>query len=281
MIAQGTDLSVSQKLKTVAVVVPMHNRIELTPEEEISFRHLVHYLDRYDKYLVVPKGLKVNYPGFSIKYFDNKFFGSAKAHNHLNFSDQYYKAFADYKYILIYHLDCLVFADQLEQWCALDFDYIGAPWIKHHDAPYAGRPALEGKVGNGGFSLRKIESFLKLIQSPIYRIAPQRYWEMFYSAKPKYIQYINLPKKLLKYVKLFNNARWEMSRFRGNDDRFFANRATHYYPEFKIASVETALRFAFECLPRYCFELNNYTLPFGCHAWPRYDRDFWEPYLLK
>jgi hypothetical protein len=72
-----------------------------------------------------------------------------------------------------------------------------------------------------------------------------------------------------------------MSKYKSNEDQFFANRAIHYYPEFKISSVETALRFAFECVPRYCFALNNYTLPFGCHAWHKYDREFWEPYLLK
>jgi hypothetical protein len=27
--------------------------------------------------------------------------------------------------------------------------------------------------------------------------------------------------------------------------------------------------------------MNNHRLPFGCHAWPRYDRMFWEPYLVK
>ena len=181
----------------------------------------------------------------------------------------------------MYQLDCLVFSDRLEEWCGLDLDYIGAPWIQHKDAPYAGMPEYEGKVGNGGLSLRKIESFLKIIYSPRFHIEPRRYWEMSYSSKPKYIQCMNLPKKLLKYLKIFNNARWEMSRFNRNDDNFWANRATYYYPDFKIASVETALRFAFECLPRYCFELNNHTLPFGCHAWYRYDRDFWEPYLLK
>jgi hypothetical protein len=277
----NTDFSGRQASKTVAVVVPMHNRVELAPEEEISLRHLVHFLGKYDKYLVVPESLNINYPGFGIKRFDDSFFGSTQAHTQLNFSPRYYKAFMDYKYILVYQLDCLVFSDQLEQWCELDLDFIGAPWIKHKDTPYFGMPATEGKVGNAGFSLRKIESFLKIIYSSTYQIEPKKYWGMYYGKQPKHIQYMNLPKKFLKYLRFFNNVRREMSTFNGNDDTFFANRATHYYPEFKIAAVETALRFAFECVPRYCFELNNYTLPFGCHAWHKYDRDFWEPYLLK
>jgi hypothetical protein len=279
--SNGTDLSISHVLKTVAVVVPMHNRIELTPEEEISLRHLVHFLGSYDKYLVIPKSLEVNYPGFGIKRFDNNFFGSAKAYRKLMFSPKFYETFIDYKYILIYQLDCLVFSDQLTQWCKTDLDYIGAPWIKHKDAPYVSNLAFEGKVGNGGFSLRKIQSFLKVIYSQRYHIEPVEYWKRYYASKPRYIQYMNLSKKFLKHLSIFNNARWELASYEGNDDKFFANRATYYYPEFKIAPVETALRFAFECVPQYCFKRNNYTLPFGCHAWHRYDRGFWEPYLLK
>ena len=60
--------------KQVAVVVPMSNRSELIPEEDISFKHLIHFLGKYDKYLVVPKSLQVNFPGFGVKRFDNKFY---------------------------------------------------------------------------------------------------------------------------------------------------------------------------------------------------------------
>jgi hypothetical protein len=58
-----------------------------------------------------------------------------------------------------------------------------------------------------------------------------------------------------------------MSRYNNNEDKFFVKRLTHYYPEVKIATVEIALRFAFECVRRYCCELNNYTLSFACYAW--------------
>lgn len=279
--ANLSKLSVHQASKLVAIVVPMSNRKELTPEERISFRHLTHFLDAYDKYLIVPKSLQMDYPGFALKRFDNKYFGSVEAHRELMLSPKFYKSFLEYKYILIYHLDSLVFSDQLTYWCNMNFDYIAPPWIKHKDAPYAGISAFEDKVGNGGFSLRKIESFLKVIYSSRYSIEPALYWEQNYVSKKKYVQYLNLPKKILKHLKIFNNARWEMSRYGSNEDRFWANKATHYYPEFKIAPLEIALRFGFECVPRYCFERNNHNLPFGCHAWHRYDREFWEPYLLK
>ncbi len=129
--------------------------------------------------------------------------------------------------------------------------------------------------------MRKIESFLRVIYSPRYWVDPKEYWEKFCASNPKYIQYVNLPRKYLKRLKIFNGARWHMARLRCNDDIFFSDYATKYFPEFKVASFETGLRFAFEVAPRLCFELNDRRLPFGCHAWHRYDRDFWEPHLLK
>lgn len=267
--------------KLVAVVVPLYNRKEFTADEELSFRHLMRFLGKYDKFLIVPEGLQISRPGFYNERFGKRYFGSLAAHNKLMLSAEFYKRFMDYKYILVYHLDALVFSDQLTQWCKRGFDYIGAPWVKFDGAPYSGAPGNENKVGNGGFSLRKIESFLKVIYSKKYSVDPSVYWEQTYASKERYKQLINLPKKLLKQFKVFNNARWEMSRYVYNEEHFWANRAEHYYPEFNIAPLETALHFAFECGPRICYEKTNQTLPFGCHAWHKYDREFWEPRLLK
>jgi len=37
----------------------------------------------------------------------------------------------------------------------------------------------------------------------------------------------------------------------------------------------------FGIVPRYCYQLNNNELPFGCHAWENPDKAFREPFLLK
>src|SRR5258706_2638121 len=129
------------RTKSVAVVVPMSNRSQLTTDETISFKHLRHFLGHYDKYLVVPKTLQIHFPGFDKRAFDDRFFGSVQAHRRLLFSARFYEAFRDYEFILIYHPDALVFSDQLEYWCGQDFDYIGAPWVVHKDAPYARQSA--------------------------------------------------------------------------------------------------------------------------------------------
>jgi hypothetical protein len=269
--------------KSVAVVVPGYARAEFTNDENISFRHLEYYLGSYDKFLVVPKSLEIKREGYGIKRFPDMYFGSAIANTRLMLSKEFYETFVDYQYILLYQLDALVFSDQLLEWCESDLDYIGAPWLKCDDSPWVSI----ARVGNGGLSLRKIESFLKVLNSDRYWIDPEVYWASYCAENPRYVQYLNYPRKYYKKIKLFNNVRRELAAWHlhpdgtRNEDHFWSDDAIRYYPHFRVASVETGLKFSFDVAPRLCFELNGRHLPFGCHAWPRYDRKFWEPYLLK
>ena len=43
---------------------------------------------------------------------------------------EFWEKFADYEYVLMYHLDALVFSDQLQEWCGKGLDYIGAPFLR-------------------------------------------------------------------------------------------------------------------------------------------------------
>jgi hypothetical protein len=265
----------------VAVVIPFYNRSYVTPDEELSFRHLRHYLGHYDKYLLVPRSLSMRYPGCEVMRFPDHFFGSHLANTRLMLSRDLYRAFSEYKYILVYQSDALVFSDQLQAWCDTDLDYIGAPWLKSEYTPFIKVP----RVGNGGFSLRKVSSFLGVLGSDEYWTDPHAYWATLCRDKPQWWQWMNLPRKYRKYLKRYNGVSYHIAHWLAEgkcyEDIFWAYEATHYYPEFKIADAKTGLRFAFEVMPRTCFELNDRQLPFGCHAWARYDKDFWTPFLLK
>jgi len=173
-----------------------------------------------------------------------------------------------------------VFSDQLTEWCRAGYDYVAPPWVKHEDAPYAGMVEFEGKIGNGGFSLRKIESFLKVINSKKLYKDPEDRWRVFKKDRSLFRRVLNIPRKYLYRFSRFNGIQTELSRAVRIEDGFWANRARHYYPQFKLAPLEVALQFAFECVPSYCYEKNNRQLPFGCHAWDTYDRDFWKPFML-
>lgn len=268
----------------VAVVVPMYKK-ELDDEEQISYRHLTHYLGDFDKYLVSPESLDVGLEGFDIKRFRDQFFHSTATYSALLISPEFYQAFIDYEYILLYQLDSLVFSSRLLDWCARDFDYIGAPWFTEDGADFVD----ESAVGNGGLSLRKIGSFLKVLDAPGAVDEMDKYRDALRSALPWYERAFHLPNRVRKWLSLSGTKGQDIltetepvpAGKRLNEDCFWSFRARDYYPDFKIAPVKEALNFSFEMAPRRCFELNGKRLPFGCHAWSKYDVEFWEPYLLK
>lgn len=264
----------------VAIVVPLSDRNTFTADERISLKHLDKHLSTYDRYIVIPEHLDLKLAGFKEKRFSREFFGSAERHTRLLLSKGFYESFNDYRHILIYHLDALVFSNQLIEWCQLGFDYIAPPWFKHEGAPYSGNLEFEGKVGNGGFSLRNIESFLKVLNSRRLSARPSDVVRGAIQYGKSVRKYSCLLKFLFYYHPKFNGVQKEVANYRQNEDHFWANRATHYLPSFRVAPLDIALKFAFECVPRYCYERNSHQLPFGCHAWNRYDRAFWEPYLL-
>ena len=267
--------------KKVCIAVPLSNRSTFTEEEKISLNHLEHFLGSYDKFLVIPESLSIARDGFGTKRFSHKYFGSVAAHTQLMLSMDFYETFADYEFVLIYHLDALVFSDQLDAWCDRGFDFIGAPWIPHPDAPYHGFTGHEGLVGNGGFSLRRVSSFLKVLRSKRYSRHPAEHWDRYYAAAPLWKKALNLHKFFLLFIRALNGVTRETRQLRKNEEYFWVHRGRHFYPDFKIATVEEALPFAFECVPRYCYEKNDNKLPFGCHAWTKYDPEFWAPHLLE
>jgi hypothetical protein len=269
----------------VAVVVPLSSRTELLPEEKVSLRHVCHFLAKYDKYLVVPSGSSFSCEGFDVIPFPRKFFGSVTAHNHLLLWPAFYETFRDYEYILIYHLDSLVFSDDLLSWCKAGWDYIGAPWLPCADTPWV----HEAQVGNGGFTLMKVESVLQVLYNR-YRQKPASYWADLLIRNANRTQ--PLFKALERLERVFSRSntlqmvlecwrsRENAAAYGNQNDAFWSTQAGCYLPGFKVATVDEGLRFAFEAAPRVCFELNQRRLPLGCHAWAKYDRQFWEPYLL-
>jgi hypothetical protein len=63
------------------------------------------------------------------------------------------------------------------------------------------------------------------------------------------------------------------------EDKFWSFEAPRLEPGFRIPPAETAVAFAFESEPRFCFEQNGRRLPFGCHKWRAHDPEFWASYI--
>jgi hypothetical protein len=270
----------------IATVTPFYRKA-LTIDEQISLHHLRHFLSQYDNFAIVPDGLPVSLPGLHIKRFAPQFFESEATYNCLLLTRTFYQAFSHYDYILIYQLDCLVFCSNLKYWCGIGYDYIGAPWFGGFADRYSPQSPLWA-VGNGGFSLRNISSFLKVFDSERQSINPEDWWRDGYALGSWSTRVVNREKHILKKLKRTNDvSKWLKilksqisSPVINNEDIFWALDAPYFKPDFRVAPLDVGLSFAFENDPAYCFESNGRRLPFGCHAWSKH-RAFWQPHLIS
>ena len=143
----------------VAVVIPTYKE-GLNPLEKISLDRCRKVLGRYPLIFVAPAGKNFSYvaPADKVIGFPPQFFQSVAAYSRLLMSPQFYDAFREYEYILIYQLDAFVFYDALEYFCSLGYDYIGAPWPRVCRRDFGG-----ASIGNGGFSLRNVKAHYELL----------------------------------------------------------------------------------------------------------------------
>lgn len=148
----------------VAVVIPSF-KTTLTVNEKISLMQAKQILGRHDIFFALPYSAKINYGCKEITEvrYPDKFFSSIRMYSRFMLTLELYESFRDYDYILIYQLDAFVFEDRLNEFCDLGFDYIGAPWI---DGIFFRKNEKEKMwyVGNGGFSLRKVNAFQNWIK---------------------------------------------------------------------------------------------------------------------
>lgn len=148
------------------MVVPVYKKNPVF-FEQASLMQCVRMLGKKrDIYLVAPMNLDLTaYTSlcpeykFKVKRLANGFFSGIDSYNQLCKRWEYYDAFREYRFMLVYQLDCWVFADNLDYFMSLDYDYIGAPWIVIDKEANAARV---DKCGNGGFSLRKIDKFVEV-----------------------------------------------------------------------------------------------------------------------
>lgn len=260
-------------MKKVAIVVPTYKK-NLSAEEELSLRHLLYYLGEHDIFYMAPEGLvDLNYHKFPTVFFPKKYFKSVMTYSKLLLMKEFYEKFSEYEYILIYQFDVLVFSDQLNEWCDKGYDYIGAPWFKSQIPDYR----YDDACGNGGFSLRKVSKAIEVIEK---------------SRKPFLIVGWQFLKQLISIIKIRNLKFWlrgfkeiwsRSVSYRSllAEDYYWSFEARNFVSDFRIPDVDTGLKFAFEVGPKYCFERNARQLPFGCHAWTKYDKNFWLPYILS
>lgn len=258
----------------VAVIVPIYKNT-FTELEKISLKQCFKVLPHYITICVKPVSLKLDdiskeHHFNKVVSFEDFYFEDIQGYNKLMLSSEFYKAFLQYEFILLYQLDAFIFRDDLRYWCSQRFDYIGAPWLRCNDYPdivkkvkskmqtylhiklnkrINGAPTdiqFENKVGNGGFSLRRVSKF--------------------YHLSMKY-------KETIDYYNLYSHHHF-------HEDAFWSIEVNRKRKNLNIPNYQKALSFSFENVPERCLMLNGQKLPTGCHAWDKH-LNFWRPIFEK
>lgn len=267
----------------IAITIPIYKDPDIY--EQTALRNCCRVLGTYDIFLVAPREFDckvfrdvVRSCGIELKveYFDLEFFANIMGYNRLMLSYQFYKRFVKYDYILIYQLDAFVFRDELKMWCGKGYDYIGAPWFT--DYRTAGEGGRLWKVGNGGLSLRKVDTMCRLF----YPLRPLLTFPQLMKLKKSNGRSVfrNMFTALYRSLGYKNSITYYKKNYLQNEDVFICQYMLELGVKLNIPDPQEAMFFAFEQSPSYLFQLTDGKLPFGCHAWCRYEYDeFWKRYI--
>jgi hypothetical protein len=272
------------------VVIPIYKPFKkLTYFEVISLKQGFKILSQHDIWLVGPenhdfegyKELAETYEvKVEIKKFSPLYFKDLEGYNKLLKSYFFFEAFSTYNFMLIYQHDSFVFKDELLKWCRKGYDFVGAPWL---DGWGDNTSTKIIGVGNGGFSLHNIHSALNVLSKAKNFHNSLEFIKKFMSTKTysrfrRFIKF-NVLKRIFGFKR--SSALMMLNINENiNEDYFWGELIPTVFKNFKVANVEDAIKFSFEVNPQHLYSLNQNKLPFGCHAWMKYDIEFWEPFIL-
>lgn len=238
--------------QTAVVLVPIY-QAQLSPLEHYSLATSLAALPGRDIRFIGPDGLDLTYyathfPGVPFVGFEPAYFQSIPGYNRLLLNPGFYRVFAAWAFMLILQTDAVVLRDELDHWCAQPFDYVGAPWPSGVEL-FVNLGRFEGDrgrhvratVGNGGFSLRRIDKHIALL-----------------AEFPEAIAY-------------FTQS--------GSSEDLFFSLMGQLSADFVLPNEITASRFSLELSPAYYHAVNGGHAPMGGHAWWKYDVAFWKTLL--
>lgn len=282
--------------KSCVVVIPIYKDVP-SGTECSSIRQTFRILGRHDIVFVTHRGCTLDrYRQLSdaegaamrTEYFDAGYFDSTTHYSDLCFSEEFYLRFAQYEYMLICQTDAWVFRDELDEWCSKGYDYIGAPIYFPYNRTHYTR--IFYGVGNGGFCLRRIQHCLDIIRANPDRIflkpgiLARIYWYGFLYNE----DYTHSILKRLCLLPLFvakclgwRNTITQFRKTGCEEDAilsFWAHNA--WGLRCNTPGEEEAARFSFEVHPAMLYNKTGRQLPFGCHAFEKWEYDsFWKKHI--
>ena len=283
-------------MKNCIVVIPIYKNVP-TREECASVRQTFRILGHHDIVLVTHAGCRLDayreiieaeQGTLRTEFFDKGYFDSTEHYSDLCFSEEFYMRFKEYEYMLICQTDAWVFHDELDYWCRQGYDYIGAPVY----FPYNKRrfTRIFYGVGNGGFCLRRITHCLRIIHADRHRIflkpgiLAKIYWYSFLYNEDygqSRLRRLRLLPLFVAKALGFRNSIVQFRKTGCEEDAilsFWAHNA--WGLSCHIPDETEAARFSFEVHPEYLFHKTGSRLPFGCHAFGKWDYEtFWKQYI--
>jgi hypothetical protein len=234
---------------SIAIVTPLYKK---TPSaaELASLEYSLGVLGGRKRFMVAPDGLDLS--GYrdvlnecDIIRLDARHFESVTTYNRLMLSKGFYRLFAAFDYILLFQPDAIVFRDELDSWCTRGYDYIGAPW--------------PGGMDIYPFSFRNhplLGRYLHRFSKPV--------------GIRKYMGNGGLSLRKVSSAMNILTRHWLAARkWHQNEDAFWALYSGNM-PGEKEASM-----FSLEEQPSAYYRANGNRMPLGCHAWERYEPEFW------
>lgn len=264
------------------VVIPVYQEV-FSASEITSIRHTLDVFGPSACCFVAPRSWKKeslnqleSIDRVAVIRFEDGYFKGVEGYNRLLLTKTFYQSFAQYSHILICQPDAWVFNNQLDHWMQQPYDYFGAPLITgKNEKGFDFMPF----GGNGGFSLRKVTSHLRVLKKYKVINAPREvvgYYKKFHRG---FALWLRSPLILAGFFGFRNNSKYIIKRYGANEDIFWSKKAALIDHTFKPAPVEAEIPFSFEKEPATLYALNHHQLPFGCHAWEKYEPEFWKTYI--
>jgi len=291
----ATRWTTQTDLRTCVVVVPFHT-LELEAIEVSALIHALHKLSHYEFVLLHKHSISsaelLGRLGKSaltrkrtihcIKVAD-ECLASIDSYNQMLMQAWFYRLFKAWDYLLIFQLDAWILESNLQVWLQKEYSYIGAPWTGH-----LGQDTPDSGVGNGGLSLRKIRDMLAIFEDqerlqsvPVFRWGYLA-WRMTLLRRYYLFPVWQWPLLFLKRCILFarmsfgwHNTLAYFIKIGIQEDHIICIYVPHVFPWFKLPLMQEAAGFAIESNPRLTRDFYAIQRPFGCHAWEKFDRDFW------
>lgn len=237
----------------------------LEASERLALQSNIATLKKYDFFFLSPTRLAgsslLNELGSlgEVIFLPNWWFANRFFYNFMFKDVRFWEMFRDYNNLLICQLDALVLRNQ-------SFHYetekviLGGPIYYGFECP--SRPLVYSGAVNGGFSLRNITKAIDYLK--FYRKVTKHH--SFHETNG-----IGIASFMRR--KLFSRVKKGLFQHKGFEDIFWSALSLEFEPELHPTFQEAA-DFAFDAAPFETYMLNNNRVPFGIHAWEKYDKAF-------